>query len=514
MLLLDLDEQRHDIIYRINNHTELFKSMLTNKSTGPTSKPSMRHHRALFSFIGQISRSLFGTASLGDIKLLANHIQQVEKETNLQNEQIHRHDDMLSSFMKTSGQRVSNALHGMKLNHQDIAALHKQVQALQTTYDKAYEVTEDVLNRVNLFASLLQILMSDLNNLIAVERLSQNFMLASQTILEGYLPIALISPDQVRSVLQQIKVMLPEKYAGFQLAYTDEAFVYQNRDILYTVSDKYLYLAVKIPLRSLETYFEIFNIVTLPVPLNATRTDTTLIHPGAEFIGISRDEQFYIEFDFEFWAACHGKEFKVCDGTKSMKPRSAPSCASALYFDIPRDIMRFCEIQYETDGLLEGAVDLTQDLYLASGKPTVWEVACLDGPTMTRDSCVYCLLKLRCGCSLRSPTFEIAAKITGCTKGGQDLTYLHPMNLAVRYALHPDDKIYIPGRQTYRQIPKMVLPNITLSESEDWESISHKDKKLSMDFKKLIKKAKKNEKLYASTMHNGCVTVQITRYGI
>jgi hypothetical protein len=81
--------------------------------------------------------------------------------------------------MKMSGQRIANALHGMKLNHQDIAALHKQVQALQTTYGKANEVTEDLLNRVNLFASLFQILMSDLNNLLAVERLSQNFMLAS-----------------------------------------------------------------------------------------------------------------------------------------------------------------------------------------------------------------------------------------------------------------------------------------------------------------------------------------------
>jgi hypothetical protein len=188
--------------------------------------------------------------------------------------------------------------------------------------------------------------------------------------------------------------------------------------------------------------------VTLPVPLNGSRTDTTLIHPGAEFIGISRDEQIYIEFDFEFWAACNGKKLKVCHGTKSMKPRSAQSSVSALYFDIPRDIMRFFEIQYETDGLLEGTVDLTRDLYLASGKLTVWEVGCHDGPTMTRDSCIYCLLQLHCGYSLRSPTFEIAAKITGCTKGGQDLTYLHPMNLAVRHDLHPDDKIYIPGRQT------------------------------------------------------------------
>ncbi|XP_071098997.1 uncharacterized protein [Haliotis cracherodii] len=69
----------------------------------------------ILSFVGSLSKTLFGTATIDDVNLLAKHINALTYP-NLSNV-LKQHSSHLSSFMKLVDNRFKNALKGVKANH-------------------------------------------------------------------------------------------------------------------------------------------------------------------------------------------------------------------------------------------------------------------------------------------------------------------------------------------------------------------------------------------------------------
>ena len=104
------NEIRMQTKLRLNNTVDAIYQLIPEKHTIPRS----RGKRALFGFIGKISRSLFNTATLDDVNLLVKHINALKQNTNKIMTSIQQHEEHLSSFIKTSDERMTNLKDGIQ----------------------------------------------------------------------------------------------------------------------------------------------------------------------------------------------------------------------------------------------------------------------------------------------------------------------------------------------------------------------------------------------------------------
>ena len=97
-----------------------------------------RSKRGLVDFVGKISKSLFGTATSGDIEDLKRHMQVLNNNNVKLAEAMANQDQHLSSFINTVDKRFSNVMAAIQKNHQDAVAIselaHRSMDALDDEF--------------------------------------------------------------------------------------------------------------------------------------------------------------------------------------------------------------------------------------------------------------------------------------------------------------------------------------------------------------------------------------------
>ena len=100
-----------------------------------SSQSKRRHKRGLFDFVGQISKSLFGTATSADINTLKRHMQVLNNNNVKLAQAMALQDKHLSSFITTVDDRFNNVMNAVQKNHEDTVALtdlaHRSMDALE-----------------------------------------------------------------------------------------------------------------------------------------------------------------------------------------------------------------------------------------------------------------------------------------------------------------------------------------------------------------------------------------------
>lgn len=91
-----------------------------------------------FYFVGEISKSLFGTTTSADITTLQRHMQVLNKNNvKLAKAMVHQ-DQHLSAFINTVDKRFSNVLAAVKKNHQDAVTIIRLAHASMDALDHEF----------------------------------------------------------------------------------------------------------------------------------------------------------------------------------------------------------------------------------------------------------------------------------------------------------------------------------------------------------------------------------------
>lgn len=77
---------------------------------------NQRQSRSLLPFIGSLSKSIFGTATMDDVNILAGHINALNHKTERLAVALQQHGAHLSSFISLTDKRMKNLVHGIKAN--------------------------------------------------------------------------------------------------------------------------------------------------------------------------------------------------------------------------------------------------------------------------------------------------------------------------------------------------------------------------------------------------------------
>ena len=111
----------------INTVREACTEVINLIPEAPLLKVRTRQHRALLSFIGDWSKTLFGTATVKDIETLKDHVATIARQTDKLVHAFTTHTGGMQSYMSAIDQRVSNAMQAVEDNHNDILTLATQV---------------------------------------------------------------------------------------------------------------------------------------------------------------------------------------------------------------------------------------------------------------------------------------------------------------------------------------------------------------------------------------------------
>ncbi|CAC5416211.1 unnamed protein product [Mytilus coruscus] len=128
--------------------------------------PQKRKSRALLPFIGSLSKSFFGTATMDDVNLLANHINKLVKKDRQMSHALEQHGSHISSFMKVVNHIFDKLKEGMQLNHELVNQLlssGKNFEILMTNMfmvafkqiSKATEIQVQLVNTLSSIQSLI-----------------------------------------------------------------------------------------------------------------------------------------------------------------------------------------------------------------------------------------------------------------------------------------------------------------------------------------------------------------------
>lgn len=126
-------------ILQLQTTRELNQTITTLKNIIPTkSKNNNRKKKAILGFIGELSKSIFGTATVSDVKLLAQHINALTTRTVKLTKEMAIHSDHQSSFMSIINKRISNIVNEMKDTHDEIDLLQNVIRNNTKALEKLF----------------------------------------------------------------------------------------------------------------------------------------------------------------------------------------------------------------------------------------------------------------------------------------------------------------------------------------------------------------------------------------
>ena len=119
-VITTLNNLRTECMSNVNSTVqELHRLIPHSYLPSAVSSSSRRFKRGLFDFIGQISKSLFGTATSDDVNDLKRHMQTLNNDNIKLARAMASEAHQLTSFMSSANDRFNNIAKAVQLNHDE-----------------------------------------------------------------------------------------------------------------------------------------------------------------------------------------------------------------------------------------------------------------------------------------------------------------------------------------------------------------------------------------------------------
>ena len=276
-----------------------------------------RKRRAVFDFIGKISKSLFGTATEQDIQFIRN---KVNKQDLILNNVVHFHNDLLSIVNVTREEMMENR-HAINKIINATDSLRTWIDHVVSAYDKDIHA----LLTHHILSEKMTTIRQHLNG---IRRIYEQHELRHQSLIEGRLSKKLLPLRVLREVASlqdssEAELVQPEEW------------YYSNCRVTPIWNENFMTYIVWLPLVSRASYNG-FKINTFPVPVKGSNITARL--QTDEFVALSAQGEMMT------LRKCYGEKPVVCDSPPRRKGGVAPSCGQAVVArDI--DVKNLCHVE-------------------------------------------------------------------------------------------------------------------------------------------------------------------------
>ena len=447
---------------------------------------SPRRARGLFNIVGEVSKSLFGTATTKDRDVLSRHIAEISSTSVSNEDRINSLEDTLGSFLKKRSLHDRLVENGIALveDYANLTArrLHQQV------LDAKQEVAE-VMNLVH----LLELHYVDALRDMYEEMKTQ--MEGIHELMKGYLPRNLISVTELKTTMTHIENGL--RASNARLTHTNHIYYYHVNDVVFTRQGNMLYVKMKFPITRSDALFRLYSARAMPLPLDSTPLQYSMLKLDFRYIALTDDETTYSLLTDTDYELCAGSEFRRCDSLYRTYSRSTPTCLYALFKDDSESVNELCESVVTTEPK-DFVIRLGNGDYYISSGDTAWTQRCASGKTTNVTACRHCVMALPCHCSLRGTHIRIPLRLDGCLNFTTS-TITHGVNLPSLLAFYGDSSqiISIAANQRFVRPVRVDIPRIDLVEDQ-YRDVVAKLKTEDVSLRDMANFAKHHRRVYAS----------------
>lgn len=441
-----------------------------------------RSSRSLLPFIGDLSKSLFGTARMSDLKILQDHMKAMSAQSNILFHDFQEHAHNMTSFMSTVDTRLSNAMKAIEINNQLFRSI------------RHFDI--DLKDMIQKLSMQMQTLVVEQQHTLNIERRCDEILSGIHSMITHHLSPYIVQADILMTILQNVTNILRNKYPDFQILTSNPQYYYTER-IIYGRHGNSLYATINIPLSTARNTFDVYEVFKFPIPINSTSDHVTILHDNPSYFAIETTNNVYMEITKQQYETCIGRDLRHCPIFWPRKLSSNPSCLMALFNDDTQNIQSQCQFQFVPNGIQTNVFELFPAHFVLTNASDII-LSCPHKPLQSLAPCMFCIITLPCQCIMRVSDIHIPPRISNCIRNTDNCTLLHPINLALIRSFFDEYHIpHIRGNTTFHDpllvdIPKFAIFQHNLSD------IVQTDHKQHLDLKKMVDSAKTSQIVYKS----------------
>ena len=458
---------------------------ILNVPKGNESLPTRtRSARSLLPIIGDLGSSLFGFATEGQLRNLANHVKEIIEVQAESSKNAHSNTEHLRTFMAKADARMDNLRSLIEANHDVVHDLSTRMLYYR-----------DNLSELQLeLTKMIPLLINQTNVHAYIERKLEGLVQGMHQLIQRQLPSVLVPAESILTAFEATETALKSVFPSWEIVYRQPNYIYGKRDLIYAYHDGSLYISIFIPVAPASETFDVYAIDAFDMPINQSVGHVTNIEtelPTA--LALSTDGRYYTHMSAEDWAACDGQPIRTCDLLTGTRRTDAPSCALALFKD--QGVLDICQFRVQEKTLKSFILEISPGKALISNTDEVIESCTNSQDSQKRPGCDFCTLDLKCGCGYTSPGYRIRPRLDECSNLVSTSRQFQ-VNRAVLESFFDAAKLAPIFNRTNLEEPIPVsIPPLQVTDRK-FKLHADADKKLSVSLKHAVAAMKTGKKLY------------------
>ena len=215
-LLQQIETIKYQTISHVNNTLDFIHEIVPRTKLNTTNRKT----RSLLPFIGSLSKTLFNTATMDDVNILASHVNQLIRQTSKISRALYSQNKQISSYMTLTNNRITNLKNSILNNHKELNNLVHIVSESET---------ELKYLMLNITASLVK----QINTATIIRQHFDKLQTAIESLLQGKISPFFISKQDMHQTIKQIQHVLNTKYTKYHITEKNPTYYYQNAKIIY-----------------------------------------------------------------------------------------------------------------------------------------------------------------------------------------------------------------------------------------------------------------------------------------
>jgi hypothetical protein len=318
-----------------------------------------RNERAWFGFLGKLSRTVAGTATLDDVRKLHAIINKVERYNRQNADDFNQFVNDTAHFASLTNQR----LHSISSRVQDNQKkLHDTLQFM-TAWRQAFVASQHEIRDLTYHLKL--ILEHLTNNLINIQAHAtamtnnlqtfldhqRQYLLGLQTLSRGFLPVQLVSPYTLKQALEQAHQKLLRQFPSYSFVMPDISDLYENRLAVSSYTRDSVYITLYVYIARSSAKFSLYSVHTYYTPTSTQpelQPAFTLVQKAPQILAVSLDDTTIIELNWSQLLECTRARYIHCPYDMTKRTLNIETCFQAVYYNKPDKVHELCEFQIFT----------------------------------------------------------------------------------------------------------------------------------------------------------------------
>lgn len=481
-LFLQLANITKDTTEYVNNIQLQIKHMLSEQHKTVSS----RSRRSLLPFIGSLSKTLFGTATSGDLELVAHHVNKLQRAHIKLSNEFHHEVQLLSSFMSTTDDRITNAVAGIHVNHEMIESLSTQME--HNTHNIKLQQ-----------AQLMSLVIQQLTHHQAFQHSYNNLFQGFITLLSGHLSPFVVPQSDLSTTIKHIQYTLQLHRPMYKLVHSHANQYYKHGDFMVEKHENNILVTVRFPLAPAEQPLQLYKVLSFPVPVNQSSTHGTSIQGLPSFLAVPSTQtsgntyRYLSIYDTQVFDQCD-QDAKHIYCHRNFAMQYQMDCAMALYVGNISTIQNLCKFQFSVNSISPIVHQLNQSHFLLANVSAA-SISCGD-KTVEAISCHFCIIDVPCNCSIRSDKYSFMPRFTGCSTFDSQVTVSHPVNLALLHKFFGDKVLdSISVNNTFAEPLNITIKPFRLFDHK-FSNVIANDRVDQLNLDKMVAAAKEDQIIY------------------